>query len=63
MIAVVRPNAPTVWVDPCVRKIGYSTRARARQSATEREKATGRPMRVYRCDRCRGWHLTSMVTR
>lgn len=37
----------------------YCTLGRALFFATRVEAQTGRPYRVYQCDRCGFWHLTS----
>lgn len=40
----------------------YATNSHAIRVAIGASKRSGRPLRVYRCERCRGWHLTKRIT-
>lgn len=42
-------------------KFTYPSDAVARRIALQREKKGARPLRVYKCDRCRGFHLSSFI--
>ena len=39
----------------------YPSERVAIRSALRSSRRGGTPLRVYRCDRCHGWHLTKMA--
>lgn len=59
----LRPASTAAATCPSGKKV-YPTRKTA-ELVLEREKdrpwPASAPVRVYGCERCRGWHLTSMV--
>ncbi len=52
-----------VRVNSCTKKIRYATEDEAIGAAIRVSCRSGRPMRTYRCDRCRGWHITGKSAR
>lgn len=47
----------------CTSKVRYDTREDAEEAARTSRFAGGKTLRVYRCDYCDGWHLTSKPER
>lgn len=40
-------------------RIRYASPAKAKKARIKMRGLAGTPLRVYKCPRCRGWHLTS----
>lgn len=40
----------------------YHTRAEAEERRRDQEEKAGRPLKIFRCKRCRGFHLTKKIS-
>ena len=59
---VTGPQLDHYFTNVCQRKHAYATKDRAHRAMTyfkHKGKGPKKPVRVYECPICRGWHITS----